>query len=407
MNQLSASLASAKVALVYDRVNTPHGGAEKVLLALHQIFPDAPLFTSVYDSNKANWAKDFKVIPTFLQKIPGAKNNHRLLVGLMPIAFESLDFSEFDIVISISSAEAKGILTQPHQLHISYLLTPTRYLYSHQQHYLDSINSPIPGIRYLADIFLKYLKWWDLAAKDRPDNLIPISKLVSKRINKYYGRHSSPVVYPPIEIPTSVDSKEVAIANLKKTNLAKANPLLQKLLNQKFHLVVSRLIPYKRIDLAIKTCQGLEQNLLIIGDGPNLDQLQNLAAETSSQNFNILFLGQLDSSITNNFLTAASSLIMPGVEDFGITALEAVAHHTPPILHQDSGAAEQITHLKTGIHLQDATVNGLIKAIRQVEDIHFDPVVMTQSVKTVSTAAFQRKFKHLVAAMWKQHYEQS
>ena len=132
---MNNQLTKPKVALVYDRVNTPFGGAENVLLALHQIYPEAPLYTSVYDPKTAPWAKVFSVRPSFLQKIPFAKRFHRLFAVLMPLAFESFDLVEFDIVISITSAEAKGVLTKPNQLHICYLLTPTRYLWSHAKEY--------------------------------------------------------------------------------------------------------------------------------------------------------------------------------------------------------------------------------------------------------------------------------
>src|SRR5258708_2622600 len=167
---------SPKVALVYDRVNTHYGGAENVLLALHQIYPSAPLYTSVYNPQTATWAKVFDVRTSFLQKFPFAKKFHRLYVALMPLAFESFDLSEFDIVISISSAEAKGVLTKPNQLHVCYLLTPTRYLWSHAEEYQkDWLTGPIRALIF------NYLRWWDQSAALRPDIFIPISQLVAER----------------------------------------------------------------------------------------------------------------------------------------------------------------------------------------------------------------------------------
>jgi hypothetical protein len=135
-----------KVALVYDRVNTPYGGAEKVLLSLHELFPAAPLYTSLYNPKKAHWANIFEVKASFLNSIPFLKNNHQLIAFLMPLAFESFDFSQYDLVISITSAEAKGVITKPQTTHLCYLLTPPRYLYSHKRFYLQKsriFNLPI------------------------------------------------------------------------------------------------------------------------------------------------------------------------------------------------------------------------------------------------------------------------
>ena len=199
---------SPRIALVYDRVNTPYGGAEKVLLALHQAFPQAPLFTSVFHP-RAVWAKIFKIKTSFLQKVPFANQLHRFFVPLMPLAFESLDLSMYDIIISVTSAEAKGIITRPNQLHVCYMLTPTRYLYSHRAHY-EQTHWPfkIPLLNFFSRKLFDYLTWWDQVAAQRPDVIIPISGLVKKRIEKYYQRAVSDVIYPPVDLNEQKTKKD-------------------------------------------------------------------------------------------------------------------------------------------------------------------------------------------------------
>lgn len=190
-----------KVAFVYDRVNK-WGGAERVLLALHEIWPEAPLYTTVYDEKKAPWAKVFpKVITSFLQKFPFAKSHHELYPWLTPLAFETFDFTDYDVVISLTSAEAKDIITKPQTLHICYCLTPTRYLWSHYGEYLNN-----PGFGFLTDSIYKILiprlssglKATDRICAQRPDEYIAVSKTVQKRIKEYYYRDSE-VLYPGID----------------------------------------------------------------------------------------------------------------------------------------------------------------------------------------------------------------
>ena len=156
------------VVLVYDRVNK-FGGAERVLMALHEIWPEAPLYTSVYDPESTPWTKGWDVRPSFLQKFPWARRNHESLGWLMPLAFESLDLSGFDVVISLTSEAAKGVITSPRQLHICYLLTPTRYLWSHAVAYLGTVPLPLRPLAFVAQLKLRH---WDFVAAQRPDHII-------------------------------------------------------------------------------------------------------------------------------------------------------------------------------------------------------------------------------------------
>lgn len=383
MPSVPKNIFDCRVALVYDRVTTKHGGAEKVLVALHELFPKAPLFTTVYDQENTPWAKTITVVPSWLQKIPFAKEHHRWLLPLIPLAFESVDLSKFDLVISITSAEAKGVITQPHQLHVCYLLTPTRYLYSHQQTYLAASKQTFPGLQYIVKRFFRYISWWDTAASARPDYLVPISNLVAKRTQEYYRRKPYRTIYPPVEKKALASQKPSSIPSTFKEYL----------------LVVSRFVPYKRIDLVIKATQKLDKKLVIVGDGPELKFLKALA---TSKNIHLL-PPQSDQEI-QRLMHNAQALVMPGIEDFGITALEAINQHTPAIIHNKSGVAELIKHKKTGIHLQELSVNGLIEAIDQLEKTSFSTKEMSQLIDGYQTKEFKKNIQQLVTSLWKEHY---
>lgn len=367
---MTDNFSSLKVAFVYDRVNTPYGGAENVLLALHHLFPQAPLYTSVYDAQSAPWAGVFSVRPSFLQHLPFARQHHRFFAWLMPLAFESFDLSDFEMVISITSAEAKGVITNPHQLHLCYLLTPTRYLYSHRDHYLQSLPKIL---RPFAKGWLQYLLWWDQVAATRPDIIIPISRLVAERTQNYYHRIPEQVIYPPVEAlqpPTVVSSL-----------LTPAPP---------YFMVISRLVSYKRIDLAIKACLQLNQKLVIIGEGPQQKELRKLVSPQQSEL--ITFLGNQPADRVQQLLQTATGLLMPGQEDFGITALEAVSLGTPVIIHHQSGVAEVIPNGIGGVHLSTETVPKLINAIEHFQKISFDRAKIQLLAAPFSSQQFQDRF---------------
>jgi glycosyltransferase involved in cell wall biosynthesis len=361
-----------KIAFVYDWLTTQYGGAEQVLLALHEFFPDAPLFTSVYDPRQATWAQEFQVKTSWLQKIPGLKNNHRLLGLFLPLAFEGLDLSDFDVVISITSFAAKGIITKTDQLHVCYLLTPPRYLYSHQHEYLGKWEK-IPILNQIVRWSLNYLRWWDLAAASRPDVIIPISNLVANRVKKYYGRECSPVIYPPVTLPQPSSQLESRISNLDN-----------------YYLIISRLVSYKKINLAIQACNQLGRNLIIVGDGPEKKSLEKLASKK------IKLLGSVPNSQLQNLYNGCVALIMPGEEDFGITGLEALAYGKPVVVYHQSGVAEIIKNRQHGVHLIAQSVNSLIKAIEQLEATKFIKADLMKQAEKFSTYHFQYQFKQFI-----------
>ncbi len=313
-----------KVALVYDRVNK-WGGAERVIIALRKIFPDSVLFTSVYKEGRASWAKKILVIPSFLQKIPFASSHHESLAVFMPLAFESFNFDQFDLVISVTSEAAKGIITKPSTRHISIILTPTRYLWSG---YGDYFFNPI--FRITTWPVVSYLRLWDKIAAQRPDKLLAISENVRDRIKKYYELESE-VIYPPLMIRTSRFARRDSQNDMQQANGKK----------QGYFLVVSRLVSYKRVDLAIKAANKIRAPLKIIGTGSEFGKLKKMAGPT------VEFLGYVSDSDLKYYYANCHALVFPGIEDFGLTMVEAQAFGKPVIAYRGGGAEEIIIEGKT------------------------------------------------------------
>lgn len=340
-----------KVALVYDRVNK-WGGAERVLLALHELFPDAPLYTSVHNPKKASWAKVFAIRSSFLQKFPLASSMHEAYPYVMPFVFESFSFDAYDLVISVTSEAAKGILTKPHTKHICYCLTPTRYLWSG---YGDYFSNPI--FRLLSRPVVSYLRYWDKKAAQRPDVYLAISEEVKKRIAEYYGQDAT-VLYPPI----TLSSREKLAPHQEK---------------EPYFLIVSRLVPYKHIELAIKACNALKVPLKIIGSGSQESMLRQIAGPT------IELLGNLTDTQVIRYYSGSYALIFPGKEDFGLTVLESQKFGKPVIAYRGGGALETIVDGKTGTFFFPQTEKALEKTLRRFIKEH----------KGLSTVAYRQKYE--------------
>ncbi len=354
-----------KTALVYDRVNK-WGGAERVLLALHEIFPEAPLYTSVYNSKTAPWAKVFsKVIPSFLQKIPFASSNHEFLGALTPIAFESFDFSKYDLVISVSSEAAKGIITKPGTLHICYCLTPTRYLWSGYDIYFKN-----PVLGFLSKPVVLYLRKWDKIAAQRPDVMVAISSEVAKRIKKYYGREAD-VIYPPVKLAYS--EKRTADRN------------------KKYYLVVNRLVLYKKVDLVIEVFNQLKWPLIVVGTGSEERRLKSM-----SKSKNIKFVGEVADGDLINYYQGTRALIMPQEEDFGMVSIEAQAVGVPVIAYKKGGSLETVVEGKTGIFFDHQTPESLIAAIERFDKMQFNRRELVNNAERFSQEKFKNEFKRLV-----------
>jgi len=358
-----------KVTLVYDRVNK-WGGAERVLLALNEIWPEAPLYTAVYNPATAPWAKKFKIIPSFLNKFPFAKTRHEAFPYLMPFAFESFAFDEYDIVLSVSSEAAKGIITKPKTLHICYCLTPTRYLWSGYKDYF-----PSSVFRFLSSPVVAYLRRWDKIAAQRPDVYLATCENVRKRIKKYYGRESE-VIYPPVDTQ-------------------RFTPIPYTLNPKPYFLLVSRLdFGYKKVDLAIEAFNQLELPLKIIGTGTQMGNLKRKAQK------NIQFLGELTGKELLGYYQRCQAVIFPQEEDFGLVPLEAQASGRPVIAFRKGGALETVIEGKTGLFFTAQTPGALIKAVKGFKASQFRPQDCRQNAEKFGQERFKREIKKLVKQEW-------
>jgi len=365
-----------KIAFVYDRVNK-WGGAERVLLALHEIWPEAPLFTSVYDEKRAPWAKIFpKIIPSFLQNFPLAKSNHEIYPLLMPIVFESLDFGGYDVVISVTSEAAKGIVTKPKTLHLCYCLTPTRYLWSGYGQYFDT-----KWRRFLGRFPVVYLRKWDKIAAARPDEYIAISRTVQDRIKNYYHRESK-VIYPPVDL----DEFKVQSSKFKVT-----------VQSSKFFLVVSRLVKYKKVDLAVEAFNKLGWNLKIMGTGREMGDLRKRAKS------NIEFLGQLTDEELIGYYQNCQAVIYPQEEDFGIVPLEAQACGKPVVAYKSGGARETIIEGKTGEFFSPQTAEALMRVLLGLDVEKYGPADCRSQAEKFGKEIFKKEFKGFTEKKWQNH----
>jgi len=337
-----------KIAIVYDWLDK-WGGVERVLLTLAKIFPQANFYTSYYDSNGAKWAKSLSIKTSFIQKLPSFIKKSRILsVPFYPFAFESLDFNQYHLVISVTSAFAKGIITKPPTKHLCYLLTPTRYLWILKKDYFTHKQ-----FNFFINHYLNYLKKWDYVASQRPDKIVSISKTVANRCKNYYHRPSD-VVYPPFDLNYWQKIKE------------EVHPQNNKFKINNFFLVVSRLEPYKKINLVINVFNKLKKNLVIVGEGSQENQLKKIAKKE------IFFYKKLTDSNLAYLYTQANGLIMPQEEDFGYISLEAQFFDCPVIAYKNGGALETVLENKTGIFFLKQTEEDLKDAIERYEKIKYN-----------------------------------
>jgi len=291
----------------------------------------------------------------------------------MPIAFERFSFSGYDMVISVTSEAAKGIVTRPGTVHICYVLTPTRYLWSGYKEYFKN-----PALKLLASPTISYLKKWDKVAANRPDRLVAISKEVQDRIKRYYGRDSV-VIYPPVDLASDNDH---LVSTVKKN---KSKP---------YFLIVSRLSKftrYKRIDLAIQACNELKLPLKVIGDGNWKKELEKMAGPT------IEFIGKVDDKKLQEYYRNCTALIFPALEDFGLTVVEAQAYGKPVIAFRGGGALETIKEGKTGLFFDQQNKDSLIQALLLFEKMKFHPDESKKNAQRFSTSNFSSAFLKLVS----------
>jgi glycosyltransferase involved in cell wall biosynthesis len=355
-----------RIALVHDCI-VHVGGAERVLESLHKLFPSAPVFTVVCDKRVARMMLPGAEIHTsFAQKLPASVRFFRTYFPIYPIAVESFDFSDFDVVISSSFAFAKGILTPLHTFHISYCHTPLRYLWSEYHFHRQTIFRHT-WKRAVTDPVLSYLRMWDRLSADRVDQFVAISRTTAGRITKYYRRDSE-IIYPPVQVRSIQPARSSA----------------------DYYLLVTRLMPYKRVDLAIKAFNRLGHRLRVVGTGPQLAELKRLSRA------NIELLGSVSDSKLAESYSQCRALVFPGIEDFGIVMVEAQAYGKPVIACRGGGAAEIVLEGQTGLLFQEQTPESLIAAVQEFERTSFDPALIRQHALQFDEAEFMNRMKRLV-----------
>jgi len=371
-----------RIALVHDYLNQ-YGGAEKVLQSFMEIYPDAPIYTLIYDYKVfqkygTNPFLNKKIYTSFLQKVPFAKSYHRIFPPLMPLAVENLDLSDYDIVLSDSASFAKGIITKPKTLHISYCLTPPRYAWDDSHKYIKEFGfSSI--IKKFIPFFMNYIRLWDKEAALRVDKFICDSHFVAQRIKKYYKRKAK-VIYPPVE---------TEIFKMMKPNNKNKK-------EKPYFLMVGRLLTYKRFDVAIEAFNKLGLTLKIVGNGPERKRLKKVAKN------NIQFLGELQNDKLNYYYQNCRALIFPQEEDFGIVALEAMACGKPVIAYQGGGALESVEEGETGVFFDEQTSNSLIKAVKNFELEKFNSKKIRKHALKFSEKRFKKKIKDFVEKTWQE-----
>jgi len=358
-----------KVAFVADWL-VNRGGAERVLLSLRELFPSAPVYTSIYNPDRLPGFEDASMITSFLQKLPAAKTKHTLYFPLMPYAFEQFDFSAYDIVISSSHSAAKGIITKPRTLHISYCHSPMRYCWDNSHAYIDQYGLN-PLLAKPAKKMITRMRLWDRAAADRVDFFIANSKYIKKRIQKYYRRDST-VIHPPVD--TSFFSEPAKIGE--------------------YFLAVGRLTPYKRFDLIIDIFNELKWPLVIVGTGKDEKKLKALAKE------NIRFLGDIADEELKNIYKKSIALIFPQVEDFGLTPLEAMSSGKPVIAFAEGGALETIDPGRTGLFFTEQKGEHLKKTLLEFEALKWNPSDIRKHARLFDKGIFLEKMKNFVDEKW-------
>lgn len=366
-----------RVAIVHDYLNQ-FGGAERVLAALMEAFPNAPVFTLLYDQSALPVKFDERRIHTsFLQRMPGARRHHRYFPLLMPLAVEQFDLRNFDVVFSATHSFGKGIITSPHTLHISYCFTPTRYVWDDSHKYVREFSRSALFQKF-APMALSYIRLWDYFASQRVDTYVTLSQYVARRIKKYYGREAK-VMPPPV--------------NVKKFRVKKEH--------EGYYLVVSRLVPYKRVDLAIEACEKLGRRLVVVGTGPEVEELKErarVAARGGQQQTE--FRGFVSEEELARLYEGARALLFPQEEDFGITPLEAAASGKPTIAYRAGGAVETIVEGETGIFFDRQEVESLVAAIERYEGRLWHAPSIRAHADLYSHERFLQSVKEVVHNQW-------
>lgn len=355
-----------KIALIHDWYYT-NGGAEKVIKALSKTFPDCEhfaLFDVMSDTDKLNLLNTTKVNTTFIQKMPFISKFHRKYLQLYPYAIEQLDLRSFDLIISSSSAVAKGVLTNSNQVHICYCHSPMRYAWDLYHQYLSESK-----FGFLSGFYAKYvlhkLRLWDVISANRVDYFISNSEYISQRIKKIYRRDST-VIYPPV--------------NVNYFNIIE-NP------SRDYYFTASRMVPYKKIDLIVEAFAKNGKKIIVAGDGPELKKIKAKA------NSNVTFIGHIANEKLKQYLQNAKAFVFAAEEDFGIIPVEAQACGTPVIAYGKGGVLETVIENQTGIFFEKQTPESLNQAIDKFENMSFETTQIRENALRFSEDRFMEEIK--------------
>ena len=368
-----AKFSHMKVALIHDHL-IQSGGAERVLEAMQDIWPDAPTFTLLYDPKRMDGTFGHRDIRTsFLQKLPGSTSAPRWLLPLMPTATESYRLSGFDVIVSSTSAFSKGIIPPQDAIHICYCHTPTRYLWSDTHSYVEELQVPSP-IKFALRPLLTRLRAWDHSAANRVDHFIANSQTVAGRINRYYQREST-VIFPPVDID------QFAISDKPK----------------EYYLIGGRLVAYKRYALVIDAFTKLGLPLKVFGSGPVEDDLR------ASAGSNVEFLGRVSNEQRAHLFANAIAFLHPQEEDFGITPVESMAAGRPVIAYRKGGALETVVEGKTGTFFDRQEWEEVADTIMRFDHKQFDPQAIRKHAEQFSVDVFHKNLRSFVDQKWQTH----
>jgi len=367
-----------KVAIAYDWLNVKHGGGEDTLIEIAKLYPDADIHCLIYNKKRfSSYFSGHKVITSHLQYFPGfIKKRPFLLLPFIRRAITKMNFEGYDLVISVSSAWVKNIVVPEKTVHISYCFSPARMIWDSWPHYLDTQKIGPFKLGAISQFFItksvSKIRLWDYYSTEGVDEFISISQYISTRIQKFYHRKSI-VVYPPVNTASAIQTN--------KSN---------------YYLVLSVLSQYKNIDLIIKAFMKNKHKLIIAGDGPDRVRLEKSAIG----NPNIEFVGRVSDKRKHILLAEAKALLFPGIEDFGITPIEALAHATPVITLKAGGLGETIG-TKTGVFFTEPTEMAVNDAITEFENKHFIKNDLIASAETYSLATFQHQFTSTINTIYK------
>jgi glycosyltransferase involved in cell wall biosynthesis len=358
-----------KVAIVHDYLNQM-GGAERVVMAFHDIFPEAPIYTSIYDPERVDPAfRTMDIRTSFMQKLPLVTKHHQPYLPLYPFAMEALDLRGYDLVLSSSSAFGKGVITRPGTLHICYCHTPMRWCWNYEEYVEREQLGKVA--RRVLPFLITGLRVWDQTSAMRVDDFIANSPVIAERIKKYYRREAV-VIPPPVE--------------------ASRFPATPATATEDYFLALGRFVPYKRFDLAIEACNRLQLPLVVIGKGRDEERLKRMAGPT------IRFLGRLSDEEVIHYYRHCRAFLFPGDEDFGITPLEAQAAGRPVIAYGAGGALASVVNGVTGLFFREQTVESLVEVLATFNERNFDPDAIRNHALEFDTPRFQRRIMQFIEA---------